>query len=58
MILFPVDTISSMNIQPDPDENDDFPTGPLPDGIVKDLELTNLQKGITIDTLFFKALNE
>nr|XP_022290496.1 uncharacterized protein LOC111102138 [Crassostrea virginica] len=25
------ETISSMNIQPDPDENNDFPTGPLPD---------------------------
>ncbi|XP_078312891.1 uncharacterized protein LOC111102138 [Crassostrea virginica] len=25
------ETISSMNIQPDPDENNDFPTGPLPE---------------------------
>ena len=47
-----------MNIQPDPNENNDFPTGPLPDGIIKDLEFSNLKKGITIDTLFFKALNE
>ena len=47
-----------MNIQPDPDENNDFPTGPLPDGIIKDLEFSNLKKELTIDTLFFKAWNE